>query len=214
MRPDTSSSPSSCFFEERIVRSVVPSVDVVERHILRGRVGLYVLQRDQFGTGGFGLRLFLIPCAHGGGGWSARERSCLERGAALRACDRTSVQIVELRAAGHAAALQTEFRFGHSGTAFVRGRASALVAGCSPVKCRRRWVAPPLYDHGGRPLNRVGSRPDLSRALEAARDVHNAPCTPAEATSARCHLAHPSPIRTKHTPWCRSPSLQRRTGRT
>ena len=141
MRPDTSSSPSSCFFEERIVRSVVPCIDVVDRHILRGGVGPYVLQRDQLGTGGFGLRLFLITCAHRGGGWSAREWSCLEGGAALRACDRTSVQIVELRAAGHAEALQTEVRFGHRRTAFVRGRASALVVGCSPVKCRRRWVA-------------------------------------------------------------------------
>src|SRR4051794_20037468 len=47
----------------------------------------------------------------------------------------------------------------------VRGRASALVVGCSPVKCRRRWVAlSPVTTVGGR--STVSGAALISAALE------------------------------------------------
>src|SRR4051794_31284323 len=83
-------------FEESVVRSnVLADVGIVNRRILRSLVSLHVRERDQFGIGSVGLGLLNLARTRRNGGRSARERGRLKGCAALRACDRGSVQIVE-----------------------------------------------------------------------------------------------------------------------
>ena len=106
-------------FEESVVRNVVAGVGIVNRRVLLSLVSLHVRERDQFGISSVGLGLLDLAHTRRNGGRSARERGRLEGCAALRACDRVSVQIVEPRAAGHALALQAEVRFRHDEIAWA-----------------------------------------------------------------------------------------------
>ena len=99
------------------------------REILGRLAGLDVLQGHEFGAGCIDLGFVVLARPRSDRRrCGARERRSLERRPAFRAHNRIAVQVVKLRAAIHALALQAEFRFGHGLLALVRDRASDPVS--------------------------------------------------------------------------------------
>ncbi len=112
---------------------------------------------------------------------AARAHAAWKDRAAFRADRRILVQVVELRAAAHALALQAEFRFGHGCLPLCRDRASApLVAGAGLVKWER-FAGHPSTDNDRRSTLKWSNGCAGSRVTTRRAHV-NEPARPMEPT--------------------------------